>query len=144
MNQNLKPFCHRDPDNVFSDILEIQDFSDIPTMPGAYIFASHDQKFIYPNGQSKIIYIGKAINLRRRIQTHRRVIYELKRLSIEDRNSYWYYPRYQYLTKFGAKLFYFTIRGTQDEQNLENKLLEAFYDRFLSLPVGNGAISYKK
>ena len=142
MDNNLRPFCHREPEGII-DIFSLTDYSSIPKNPGAYIFVSYDQKFLYPNGSSKIIYIGKAENLRQRIQTHKRIITEVSNLKKSDKNSYWYFARYQYLAKFGGKLYYFTRKGSQEAKNLENLLLEEFYDRYLSLPVGNGARSFR-
>ncbi len=54
----------------------------------------------------------------------------------------WYYSRYHYMRKFGAEVFWFTCRGTQKPRTLESWLLEYFYDRYQSLPIGNGAFSY--
>jgi len=144
MDNNLRPFCHREPDRIISDIFNIEDYSEIPTIPGAYIFASKNEKFLYPNGLSRIIYIGKTTNLRRRIRTHLSVVSEIKSLKKSERNSNWYYPRHQYLAKFGGKLYCFSIKGLQDAKNLENKLIEQFYDKYFALPVGNGAISFRK
>lgn len=144
MDNNLRPFSYREPDLIIDNIFDFEDFSEIPEKSGAYIITSHKQKFTYPNGVSKIIYIGKSSNLKRRIQTHKRVVLEIKNLRKDERNSYWYYSRYQYIAKFGGKVYLFTTRGKQDEKNLENKLIENFYDRYFALPVGNGAISYRK
>jgi len=139
----LKPFAHREADVAFPNIDLIESW-EIPEKPGAYIFASTNQFFQYPNGKSRVMYIGKAKNLRARIRTHIKVVKELRSLKTSDRNQDWYYARHQYISKFGGRLYCFTKRGTQDEQNLESMLLEEFYDRYYALPVGNGAFSYKK
>lgn len=144
MDKILKPFCHREPNYSIEDLLLFEDFSNVPSTPGAYILASEEQAFIYPNGKSRIIYIGKSDNLRSRLRTHRRIIKELSSIKKGERNVAWWYQRYQYLAKFGCRAYFFTIRGTQDAKNLENLLLEHFYDKYLALPVGNGAISYRK
>jgi excinuclease UvrABC nuclease subunit len=144
MDINLKTFSHRNPDRIITDIFSFDDYLSIPRTPGAYIFASQKDKFLYPNGLSKIIYIGKTTNLRRRIRTHMNVVLEIRNLKKSDRNSYWYYQRHQYVAKYGGKIYYFSIKGLQDAKNLENRLIENFYDRYLALPVGNGAISYRK
>lgn len=41
------------------DNLEEDDLYDIPSKPSVYIIVSFKTKFIYPMGQSKVIYIGK-------------------------------------------------------------------------------------
>ena len=122
MENNLRPFCHRLPQRTIVDIFEITDFSQIPTSAGAYIFVSLKEKFIYPNGNSRVIYIGQAVNLRNRIKNHLRNANEVRSLSKNERTSYVYFSRYQYLSKFGGKLYIFTCKGKQESKNLENKL----------------------
>jgi hypothetical protein len=46
-------------DGFASDLLDYEQISSIPNKPGAYIMFSHETKFIYPEGQSKVIYIGE-------------------------------------------------------------------------------------
>ncbi len=48
------------------------DFKTIPEESGIYIFVSPKQRFTYPNGTSKVIYIGTSKNLRYRLKTHHR------------------------------------------------------------------------
>ena len=144
MDINLKPFCHREPFYVVEDLLSFESFREIPEIPGVYILASSDQKFIYPNGQSRIIYIGKSEKLRARIKNHKKGITELSSISKGIRGEAWWYTRYQYLVKFGCRAYFFSPRGTQEAKNLENQLLGQFYYKYLALPVGNGAISFRK
>lgn len=143
MNQILKPFTKgKSADIILLDI--ITDISSIPEKKGAYIFASSSQAFVYPNGNSKVIYIGKADNLKVRVKTHWKHILEVQNTKRMDRHTLDYYSRYQYLAKFKPiVLFCFTTRGKQEAKNLESDLLKHFYNRYLSLPVGNGAFSFK-
>jgi len=53
MNINLKPFAHREHDFFIDNLLDFKTV-DILTFSGAYIFVSFNQKFIYPNGQSRV------------------------------------------------------------------------------------------
>ena len=53
----LKEF--RGHDRIAFDLLNDLEISSIPQKPGAYIMFSHETKFIYPEGQSKVIYIGE-------------------------------------------------------------------------------------
>lgn len=144
MDQILKPFCHREPEKMIKDFINDPEILNVPDIAGAYIFASLDKKFVYPNGESKVIYIGKAGSLHQRLKTHYSIIRELSGVKKTDRNQFWWYPRYQYFVKFGCKVYFFTTRGPQDEQSLESSLLEKFYDRYHSIPVGNGAFSFRK
>jgi len=144
MKRDISPFLkdYREPDGMIDDILEWDSIKTIPNRPGVYIIVSPSQRFIYPNGESCVIYIGMSVSLASRLQQYHRRINEIKQLKKTDRNKDWYYGRYQYINTFGGKIYYFTTRGTQDEKNLEEKILAKFYDRFLSLPVGNGAFSF--
>lgn len=138
----LKPFEQREPKYIIEDLKDT-DTADIPTFSGAYIIVSTDQRFIYPNGKSKVIYIGKADNMRNRLQTHKKHLEYLLTYKKSERTKFWWYSRYHYFAKFGCKVFCFQVKGTQSSKNLENLLLEDFYDTYHSLPVGNGAISFR-
>ena len=48
------------------------------------------------------------------------------------------------MSNYGCKVYCFNVKGIQDVKNLENKLLECSYDRYHFMPIGNGAISYRK
>lgn len=137
-----KTRCHNDELN-----LATEEICNVTTGPGVYIIVSSDNtKFVYPKGISPVIYIGEAKNLRRRLQEH------LKNLnSIQDDDSYmrghWHQPcsRYQYMKYYGAYVYTFhCLKNTQDSKNLESQILWKFYERYRSLPVGNGARSFKK
>lgn len=147
MNRDLKAFLngYRDPDHVIHDIYTREEYLD-PRLEraGVYIFLSQDQKFVYPNGESKVIYIGMSVNLRSRLDGHRKVFLRMDRLTHQDRSNHWYWSRYQYVRTFGATIHSFSVRGGQTAKNLENAILGRFYDRFLALPVGNGAASYRQ
>ena len=46
-----------------------EEIENVTTGPGVYIIVSADNtKFVYPKGNSSVIYIGKAENLRRRLR----------------------------------------------------------------------------
>lgn len=140
--KHLQSFLHRDPSGTIKNVIDA-DLSSIPNQPGAYVFFSDGEKFTYPNGKSRVIYIGKTTNLKRRIRKHKKIMCELDVIKVSERSEYWWYSRYQYFVKFGCNLCYFTTRGTQDPKDLENILIDNFYNRFFALPVGNGAISYR-
>ena len=134
--------CHDDELNLSKD-----EINNVTTGSGVYIIVSADKtKFVYPKGNSPVIYIGKADNLRRRLSEH------LKNLNnIQDEETYmrghWHQPcsRYQYMKYYGAYVYTFhRLKNSQDPKNLESQILWKFYERYRSLPVGNGARSFRK
>ena len=136
--------CHDDELNLSKD-----EISNVTTGPGVYIIVSADNtKFVYPKGNSPVIYIGKADNLRRRLSEH------LKSLeNVHQYEDLWlkkdkYQPpsRYLYMKYYGrARIYTFhCLKNTQEAKNLESQILWKFYERYCSLPVGNGARSFKK
>jgi excinuclease UvrABC nuclease subunit len=114
------------------DIAELHSF-DLPDTKGVYIFVSKNQKFIYPNGQSRIIYIGKAKSLRSRLKTHFRHLNGLSQLNRFEKKDMTWYSRYQYMHKFGCIIYYLSSNTNQDPKNLESILLNSFYNRYLAL-----------
>ncbi len=133
---------YRKPDGEAGSIFSDDFLEDIPEKTGVYIIVSNQQKFIYPNGQSQIIYIGTSDNLYQRLNIHYKISNNLKQAKISDRNNDYHYSRYQYIAKFGGNVYWYTTRGTQTKKMLEQDILDHFYDRYLALPVGNGAFSF--
>ena len=118
----------------------------VTTGPGVYIIvSSKGTKFIYPKGTSPVIYIGKAENLRRRLREHFRNLTDLKDHE-EEYLASWSQtqPRYNYMRYHGAHVFLFHCKKTQDAKNLESFIIGKFYEKFRSIPVGNGARSFTK
>lgn len=122
------------------DLLD-DDLSDIPTESGVYIIASAGQKFVYPKFTSRIIYIGKTDNLQRRLKEHK---CNLLRLKDDFENNMWCNDRYHYMDQYGVHIYIYKCRGKQDAKNLESKIMENFYERYLATPVGNSARSFCK
>ena len=122
------------------DNLEDDDLTDLPSKPGVYIIVSFKTKFIYPIGQSKVIYIGKTDNIQRRLKEHQRNLIN----AINDRfNECWHLDRYNYMRYHGAKVYYYTCRGYQESKDLESSIIESFYDRYGSIPVANVARAFR-
>lgn len=144
MNFTLSKFLsdYREPDGYLKDIITC-DVEQLPDCSGAYILVSKKQSFIYPEGRSKVLYIGKADNLFNRIKTHQSHLKKLVSLKKYELANEWYYKRYHYMRKFGCQLFWYSTRGVQTSKNLESDLMENFYDKYLSIPIGNGAFSFK-
>ena len=116
------------------------DLSAIEERPGAYIIVSQSQYFPYPDGESKIIYIGESNNLKQRLSRHYKNYTEVCEFRLPPQ----YYPsRYNYMRAFGAKVYCFYAAGTQRSKNLESVLIEAFAKRYGAIPVGNGARSFR-
>ncbi len=115
--------------------------ADIPRLNGVYIIASTGQRFVYPNHTSRIIYIGQADDLRRRIHEHRQ---HLRNLGKAFANKMWCCDRYHYMDRFGARVYYYKCLQKQESKDLESMIMEAFYEYYLATPVGNGARSFRK
>ncbi len=133
----------RHPDGFIKNLLDSDSYGQIPSAKGAYIIVSNSQEFVYPNGKSRVIYIGKSKNLKNRLATHRRHTLELLGGTKPKRAEFIHFARYQYMSSYGAQIYWYTTRGTQDEGDLEKYFLDCFYDRYLSLPITNGANSYR-
>ena len=123
------------------------EINNVTTGPGVYIIVSNDSsktKFVYPRGKSPVIYIGEAVNLRRRLRHHLRRLNEL--LDNEEdymKQHYQDSSRYQYMKYYGAYVYTFKcLKKTQVAKNLESHILWKFYEKYRSLPVGNGARSF--
>lgn len=125
------------PDGMIENIFESEgdEIEDFTTKAGSYILGSSDgTKFTYPWGESPIFYIGQASNLRTRLLQHKKFTLE----AIENHDEYWW-PRYQYSAAFGCDVAFYTIRGTQNPNQLEADLVRAFYEAYGSIPLANGA-----
>jgi excinuclease UvrABC nuclease subunit len=140
----LKDLAREKPDGVIKKMEDGTDFKNVPDKPGAYILLSEKERFIYPTGTSKVIYIGMGKSLLNRIKQHLKHMNELKGIPKKYRRDYWYYSRYNFLVQFGCKVYWFTARGTQNPKDLESTLIEEFYSKYHSIPIGNGAFSYKR
>lgn len=121
---------------------------DIEGYSGVYIIEANSKyKFPYPGGESNVLYIGKAEELRSRLCQHRHRLNRLKNTNGEwgmADNEPWVSSKYQYMYKYGAKVYYFKCRGKQEAKEEESKIMWAFYKKYRALPVGNGAKSYSK
>lgn len=138
--------CHDDEINLSKD-----EIFNVTTGAGVYIIISADNtKFIYPKGSSPVIYIGKADNLRRRLNEHLNSlenVREYEELWLKSRNNRYQPPsRYLYMKYHGGAYVYtfHCLKNTQEAKNLESQILWKFYERYRSLPVGNGARSFRK
>lgn len=108
---------------------------------GIYFIVSRKFHFVYPNGNSPIIYIGKADNLKQRLMSHLREAQKAKK----EWKTRWVYSRYNYIDMDGGSdVYYLTTVTNENAKTLESKALEDFYNKFRALPVGNGAFSYRK
>lgn len=121
--------------------LEFDDLTDLPTQEGVYIITSDTTKFTYPKGMSKVIYIGKASSIRRRLKEHQS---NLRIVKADTTNKYWDLNRYNYMKYHGAQVLYYLCLGNQDSKDLESDILFKFYDKYGAMPVGNGARSFHK
>ena len=108
----------------------------VPSTGGAYVLGTSDGTMLtYPWGTSPIFYIGKATNLRRRLETHKKHI----RSAEDDHEETYYWQRYQYGAAFGADCAYYSRIGPQNVQNIEARLIERFYRVFGAIPAANSS-----
>ena len=123
------------------------EINNVSTGPGVYVIvATKRTKFVYPKGTSPVIYIGKADNLRRRLREHLRNFNHCVKNEEDDLSKHIQHcSRYWYIRYFGAYVCTFNcLKNTQDAKNLESELFWHFYEKYRSLPVGNGARSFGK
>ncbi|MBD5316471.1 MAG: hypothetical protein HDS11_02210 [Bacteroides sp.] len=131
------------PDLIIKNLIS-DDLNNIPNTSGVYIIvATNGTSFQYPNGTSPVMYIGMSEHLFDRIKSHA----DSTRLVNSQLNSFrcmncQCHQRYHYFRTFGAKVFIFTRRGLQPPKSQEAIFLGKFYEKFLSLPVSNGARSF--
>lgn len=123
------------------------EINNVSTGPGVYVIvATKRTKFVYPKGTSPVIYIGKADNLRRRLREHLRNFNHCVKNEEDDLSKHIQHcSRYWYIRYFGTYVYTFNcLKNTQDAKNLESELFWHFYEKYRSLPVGNGARSFGK
>lgn len=128
-------WANKFPDEIF-DLYNDDWKSNFENQEGVYILGSSDNTtFTYPWGSSPIFYIGKSINLMKRLRSHRNYILK----AAEDHNSRKFRPKNQYGAAFGADTAIFYLNDFGDLGNYESKMITDFYDTYGSIPVGNGA-----
>ena len=131
-------FCLNARDKWYTELFDLlaDDFEDYPptSSGGAYVLGTSDGTMLtYPWGSSPIFYIGKAIDLHKRLRTHRKHILS----AVEDHDERYWWPRYQYGAAFGATCAYYSRNGPQNVQNIEAGLIRDFYEAFGSIPAAN-------
>lgn len=113
----------------------------VPAQPGAYVLlADPGMSFPYPNGKSPVFYIGKSVNLRRRLADHPRYSAEAR----SDRSLSLYWPRYEYAAAFGCRFVYIRTWQGLSPRALEEISLARFAEHYRSFPVANGSGSWSR
>lgn len=140
------PFREKQGPDREIDLLDENPFEYIEDVSGVYIIASSDNtRFIYPKGSNGVIYIGKSDHLVQRLKTHLANLRMVKACDEELLcNHQQVNQRYQYMNSFGAKVYIYYCRKTQDAKWLESYILHRFYEKYRALPVGNGARSFSE
>lgn len=130
----LLPWLNFDPENLLD--LEWADELDTPEKPGVYIMLSKGTKYIYPEGEASVYYIGESHDrsLRERLWHEHRDIF----LNIRDNpeNSP-IYSRYGYAAAHGCKICWKVCPDRQSAKDLEKELLIEFNKFYRAFPVGN-------
>lgn len=113
---------------------------DVSKRSGVYIICSIGiNKFLYPGGKSRILYIGMSENLCQRLKEHERNL----RAKLEDTEGTWFSDKYNYMAQYGAHVYCFECIN-QTPKNLEAFIMYQFYLRYGATPVGNGARSFRQ
>ena len=140
------PFREKQGPDKEIDLLDDNPFENVDDVPGVYIITSSDNtSFIYPKGCNAIIYIGKSEHVVQRLRTHLanlRMVIECDEELLCNRQQV--NQRYQYMNSFGAKVYIYYCRKTQDAKWMESYILHRFYEKYRALPVGNGARSFSE
>jgi hypothetical protein len=117
--------------------IETLELEYIPEKSGVYVMVSDHTEYVYPwsgsNGNSKVYYIGKAKNLRKRLATHKR--YCTEAITKPDLRYKYYYPRYEYAAHHGCNVGWIL---SKTPKKTENELLVAFAGYYGAKPVANG------
>ena len=108
---------------------------------GVYIICSEKEKFVYPKGLSKVMYIGKADELYQRLKNHQKQCWKAADI-FNKVTTDWVYDRYNYMHVFGARVYIYCNLGKQEAKELEAKCISDFYDKFGAKPICNGAWSF--
>ena len=144
---NILSFFKKEYENLeISDPIEIKgevNIKNLPKSAGAYILYAEDENFIYPEGKSPIFYIGMSKNLGQRIKTHIKFTKEAC-LPMDERNSYLYWPRYEYAAKYKTYLVYIKTWQGKTPKSLEDDLLALFARKYFAFPIANGLGSWNK
>ena len=131
-------FLPRYPDKEF-DLLEATERDLSLSADGCYVLLQRKNwGFRYPYKNSRVFYIGQAGVDSRRLRDHRRKTKKAKQELSEWGcfETYWH-PRYCYAAKYGARVLWFSIRGTQLCEVLEVELIDVFYRYYGSIPIAN-------
>ena len=115
--------------------------SDVHDKPGVYIITSDTTRFVYPKGTSKVIYIGKADDIRRRLKEHQCLLCSAFN---DPYDEIWHSDKYKYMQYHGANVIYYLCLGNQNAKDLESDIIRKFYLKYGAMPVGNGARSFHK
>lgn len=130
-------------DSYDFELNDLDAISGIPNRSGVYVIVSTKSPyFIYPTGKSPVIYIGESINLKQRIKEHYSIFKEV--CNPETADKWWYSSRYQFMKYFGAHVYLFYCYKNQSPKELESFFLHSFYNKFHSIPFGNGARSFSQ
>lgn len=128
------------PSGEIKELLD-DDLSGVQSKPGIYIIASTREKFLYPSGnKSKVLYIGKADNLKRRLREHKCHLSE----AWDRPNDFWFYNRNNYMKAFGAHVYFYYGRQSQEAKEMEADFMHHFYEKYEAIPLCNGARSFSK
>ena len=118
---------------------------------GCYIISAVDKSIEYPKGKSPIIYIGLSSHLYTRLYSDHfcknlKILIDNPDYGLESNRKMirMMQDKYQYMYYLGARVDVFYCKGTQSAKEFESSLIASFYEKYRSMPVGNGARSFSQ
>lgn len=111
-----------------------------PQSHGIYFYVIRNKTVSYPFGPNRIIYIGKATNLRRRIGHHFSI--DMKEKLLNSNTLQWSYQNY-FLPKSNTEIDLMLLEDKNYSQ-LELLFIGQFFINYGAPPLCNGSVQRKK
>lgn len=116
---------------------------------GCYVISATNKSIEYPKGKSPILYIGLSSHLYTRLYSDHfcknlKILLDNPDYGLEHKMIRMMPDKYQYMYYCGARVDVFYCKGTQSAKEFESSLIASFYEKYRSMPVGNGARSFSQ
>ena len=117
----MLPFDEGFANGPIRELASLRDHA-VPERAGVYVLLARRCVFRYPRHRSAVFYVGRASNLRRRLQTHARFALQAK----QDRRLTLYWPMYEYAAAFGCRYTFILPKRRDMVARLESEVLAMF------------------
>lgn len=105
-----------------------------------YVYSLVDESFLYPKGESKIIYIGEAY--REKAPTGKRFGQHIAASDNQGGDTGTNYTlTYYYYANKKIQLDIYLLKKSINQKNVEKKMLQWFMKKYCSQPIAQGASS---